>query len=640
MILMKKIVLCWLLMQLIVISVFAGDDNKYAVSKIDPSLLKGASAIKRYEYVRFEIKDPGSAVYYYKTAITILNENGDDHSGWAEGYDKSSSIRSVDGTLYDAAGKKIRSLKNSEVSDRSGTSEGSLAEDNRIKTHNFYCKAYPYTVEYEVEIKQSQLMFIPSWMPVERDEEYAVESSIFEVVCPADYKIRYKSYHYDKEPIITNGKQTVYRWEVKNLPVVKMEYASPEWQKITPTVIVGATNFEINGFKGDMSNWNEFGKFIYSLKQNRDNLPLAVKSKVHELTDNVTNVKTKIELLYNYMQQNTRYISIQLGIGGWQPFDAAYVAEKKYGDCKALTNFMFSLLKEAGIRSVYTLVKAGERSRSIHEDFSAQQFNHVILSVPLVKDTVWLECTSQTLPAGYLSGFTSNRYALMVDEDGGHLVKTPAYHFKDNLQIRKVNATVDENGKLSADITTEYSGMQQDDLFGMINAYSKKEQLEFLKKEIDLPTYDITSFDYKTIRAQIPSIDEKLNLVADNYAQVSGKRLFIQPNLLNKSSVKLNDQERLQDIDLIFEYRDVDTVEITIPAGFVPEAMPQPVAFINKFGQYSITYKADGNKVLLTRFFERKAGRFPASDYKELVKMYGDMYKADRGKIVLIKKDG
>jgi hypothetical protein len=301
---------------------------------------------------------------------------------------------------------------------------------------------------------------------------------------------------------------------------------------------------------------------------------------------------------------------------------------------------MFSLLKEAGIRSVYTLVKAGTFKRSIVEDFPAQQFNHVILSVPMQKDTVWLECTDQTLPAGYLSGFTSNRYALMVDENGGHLVKTPTYNFNDNLQVRKVSATLDENGKLNADIETQYSGMQQDDLFSMINSYSKKEQLEYLKKEIDLPTYDITSFDYKTIHSQIPAIDEKLNVVAENYAQVSGKRIFIQPNLLSKTTLKLNDAERQNDIDLIYEYRDVDTVEIALPAGFVTEALPQPVAFTNKFGQYKINYKVDGTKVVLTRLFERKAGKFPASDYKELVKMYADMYKADRGKVVVVRKEG
>ena len=68
--------------------------------------------------------------------------------------------------------------------------------------------------------------------------------------------------------------------------------------------------------------------------------------------------------------------------------------------------------------------------------------------------------------------------------------------------------------------------------------------------------------------------------------------------------------------------------------------MPQPAAFTNKFGQFKISYEFQDNQIIMTRLFERKAGHFAASDYKELVKMYGDMYKADRGKIVLIKKEG
>src|SRR5574342_1196313 len=105
-----------------------------------------------------------------------------------------------------------------------------------------------------------------------------------------------------------------------------------------------------------MNSWQDFGKFIYALKQGRDELPPEIKQKVHELTDGIADTKEKINVLYGYMQKNTRYVSIQLGIGGWQPFDAKYVAKKGYGDCKALSNYMYSILKEAGIKSYYAVI--------------------------------------------------------------------------------------------------------------------------------------------------------------------------------------------------------------------------------------------------------------------------------------------
>src|SRR6185369_10049796 len=107
---------------------------------------------------------------------------------------------------------------------------------------------------------------------------------------------------------------------------------------------------------------------------------------------------------------------------------------------------------EAGIRSDYTLIHSGDEENYMTDDFPSSQFNHVILCVPLQKDTVWLECTSQTLNPGYLSSFTCDRNVLLVDENGGTLVKTPRYDYNQNLQVRKTNATVSEEGNLTAEI--------------------------------------------------------------------------------------------------------------------------------------------------------------------------------------------
>lgn len=615
-------------------------DGEYAVSKINPVLLKNANAVLRLEELNFEITATNRAVFKNRYVITILNENGDFWSYFNEYYDKHRKVESVEGFLYDANGKTLKKVKMKDMEDVSGVSDGSLFDDNREKHHNFFHRIYPYSVEYSVEINYSSTLFFPYWIPQSRSG-FAIEKSSMSIVCNNDYQFRHMTFNYAGQPVVTNEKnKRITTWSVAAMPAISKEMYSPMWHELTTMVIFGPTEFQIDAYKGNMLSWQDFGKFVHSLKEGRDVLPDNIKQKVHQLVDGVTDEKIKIALLYEYLQKNTRYISIQLGIGGWQPFEAKFVATKAYGDCKALTNYMYSLLKEAGIKSYYTLIRAGSNGGYITADFPSQQFNHVILSVPVAKDTVWLECTSQTLPAGYLSDFTCDRFALLVDEDGGKLVRTPKYGLNENIATRKVNAKLDAEGTLQIKSFTNYGGLQQDDIHGMINALSAGKVKEHLQEDLDFATYDINKFEYIESKSGNPQIDESLDITARSYATMSGRRLFIVPNVMTRSHRKLSkDEERKYDIVLSYEYRDIDTVEIEIPEGYTVESLPATVTLTSQFGKYTISSKLKDNKITCYRQLEQFSGRFPASAYNDMVKYYESIYKADRGRMVLVKNE-
>lgn len=634
----RTITFCFLILQ--TITSFAGG-GEYAVSRIPVPLMKNANAVKRMESTRFEVISTGEAVLKKKYALTILNEKADHMAAFVEYYDKLHAIRNIEGSLYDAEGRELKRLKNKQVMDLTGADDANLADDNRRKAHHFFYKVYPYTVEYEVEIRYHGTLFFPVWMPRET-ENLAVEQSSFVLIMPTAYNVRYKAFNYPGDPAMAaleKNKRSM-SWQVSQLEAIEDEYASPAWHEINPTVFTGPTEFELEDYKGNMNSWEGFGNFVYSLKKGRDELPPNIKVTVRQITGSINDPKQKAVKLYEYLQKNTRYISIQLGIGGWQPFDASYVASKSYGDCKALTNYMYSLLKEVGIPSYYTLIRAGRGEGSIIADFPSQQFNHVILCVPFEKDTMWLECTSQTLPAGYLGEFTCDRFALLVTESGGKLVRTPTYGEKENLQVRNIKATLLDDATLEVNAGTRYSNLQQDSYHRLINGLSKDRVKEVLHEHLDLATYDVRAFDYKEHRSASPAIDEWLDIEVRNYATITGKRLFIMPNIMTRTRRKLAaNAERKFDIELGFAYRDIDSVEINIPAGYSPEAMPKDVAIATKFGRYESRVKLTGTKLFYYRSIEHFSGRFPAADYPELVKFYETMYKADRNKVVLVKNE-
>lgn len=613
-------------------------DGQWDIAKISPAMLKNANMVVRLDEQKVEINSTHDIVITRHYVYTILNENADDWAQFGEGYDKLNEIESIDGTLYDAAGKELKSLKSKDLQDVSGVGS-ELMSDSRAKLHNFYYKVYPYTIEYTAVTKQKFSYGLPGWAP-QPGEKVAVENSSVIYIFPADYQLRYKAYHYSEPPVaatLDKGKKSL-TWSAKNVAAFLREPFQPGIHETRTYIAFAPSDFEMGSYKGNMNSWLTYGKFQRELNAGRDQLPDAVKQKVHALTDGVTDPFTKIRLLYEFMQQNTRYISIQLGIGGWQPFDANFVATKGYGDCKALTNYMYSLLKEAGIRSCYTKIKSGRNSTQINPEFPSNQFDHIILCVPLQKDSVWLECTDQTLPAGYLGDFTCDRYAMIVDDDGGKIVRTPKYGLNENVAFRKVAAELDDEATLHIKESAVYSGLEQEDYHGLIHALSKDKVKEYLHEELDFATYEVESFDYNEKKTMHPEVGETLDILVRNYATITGKRLFILPNVISRMHTRLTiDTTRRFDIELGYPSRNLDSVTIKIPAGYTAESVPQDVNLTTVYGTYTSSVKLSGDQLLYYRKMDFFGGRFPAAGYNDLVKFFEAVYKADRNKVVLVK---
>lgn len=613
--------------------------QNYNVMLIPDSLTHGANVVDRYSEMHLTILNDKKARLYEKEVFTILNEAGDKYADYYTSYDKFNSINDIDGNLYDASGKKMKEVKKKDISDHASYDGFSLMQDARYKEHNFYCKDYPYTVEYEEDDDWGQMFHLPTWDP-QVSPLMSVQVSKLIVETPLGYKFRYKQFNLKSSPqIVQKNDKIIYTWEVDNLTTKKEETYQPSWREIMPSIMLAPTDFEIGNYKGNMDTWKNYGAFVNTLKENKDVLPDEIKQKVHSLTDNVKDPKEKVGVLYKYLQQNSRYISVQLGVGGWQPFDANYVATNKYGDCKALSNYMIALLKEAGIKADYVLIRAGDEKEPIQTDFPITEFNHATVCVPLDKDSLWLECTDQTKPAGYAGTFTGNRYALLVDENGGHIVPTPSYTAKDNVIIRKIEGTVDNTGNLIAKVSSHYAGCESDDLQLRLDEANKQQQEQILKEEFDIPTYDVTRYSYKQNKDIIPSIDEDLDITATNYASVMGKRFFLMPDIITHQPEKMDTSEkRLYDIVLKNPFTHIDSISLKLSESYDVESLPKDVNLSTPYGNYSISYKYEDNTVYYVRAFIQNTEKFSPSEYIKFASFINTIYKADRNKIVFLKK--
>ncbi|HEX5171799.1 MAG TPA: DUF3857 domain-containing protein [Cyclobacteriaceae bacterium] len=624
---------------LICMVTYAKEQPKYPVSAISDEMKKGMYAVIREQEVRFEINSINNATTYHHIVITILNSGAKNYSDKVVGYDKFSSIKAFKGTAYDADGNVIKRLKQSEIYDQSSYDGSSMFSDNRLKRADLAQGSYPYTVEYEYEVEEKKLYFLPEFH-LYYDDEISIQKSRFVIIYPPALKPRYKLFKI-QEPEMKrfDGKEEL-EWTFENVRPEKFEKMGPDFSEVIPNIQAAPGDFEFDGYRGKMDTWDNFGKWITSLNNGRDELPEATKQKIKALTENAKTNEEKAKVLYEYLQSKTRYVGIQLGIGGFQPFKASVVDDKGYGDCKALSNYMVAMLKEAGIKAYYTLILAGEDESDLDVDFPSSQFNHAVVSVPNGKDTLWLECTSQTKPFGYMGTFTGDRKALLITENGGKIVNTIHYPAEVNNRLRSADVYIDTNGDATAKIGSVYSGLKYEfDNLDFILNDQYDNQKKWILENTGIPSFDVVGFAFANNKAKIPSAEVKLDLKLRRLASVSGKRLFITPNLMSRSSF-IPEKTEQRKTDIVFKWGSVsyDTIRYHIPENIYPEFLPEPVKIASRFGEYEVSFKVEQGNVVYVRKLKVNEGRFPPSSYQELSEFYRSINKADNVKIVFLNK--
>jgi transglutaminase-like putative cysteine protease len=622
------------------LSLSGKDDPKYPMSLIPEDLKKDVHVVVRENQMQYKVLARDKAVLHVFEVYTILNSNGKTYGDKVVGYDKLSKITLFKGAAYDQFGNLIKRLKTGDIEDQSAF-DGDLFSDDRLKYADLRQPTYPYTVEFEYEIDYRFLFFAPSFMPLP-DEKIATQKASLQLSYPPDLALRYELQNINEKP--ASGKTPegfeVLTWSFENLMPIKLEPLGPRASEVFPRIRTAPTKFEFEGYQGTMNSWDEFGKWIASLNKDRRVLPEQTRLKIKELTKDLKTNSEKAKVLYEYLQSKTRYISIQLGIGGFQPFSASVVDVNGYGDCKALSNYMVAMLEEAGVKANYTLITAGENFSPLRTEFPSSQFNHVVVHVPNGADTLWLECTSQTNPFAYMGSFTGGRKALAITDHGATIVNTPVYTAENNIQSTSAEIKLQINGDATGKTKTVYSGLQyENDGLDNVVVKSLEDQKKWIQNNMQIPTFDLLSFSMTNKKEKIPSAIVSTDLRLNRFASVSGKRVFLTPNLSNRSTfIPEKLETRASPVVRKTAYTDYDTIHYSLPEGIYPEFVPPPVSFSSQFGEYEAAFKFSEKGLIYTRRVKMKKGIFPPASYNELIEFYKNMNRADHTKVVFLNK--
>jgi len=636
---MRKIALS-LMFTIIAASTVFGQPT-YSVDSIADSLSKNANAVFRFyntSYKRVSAEKYTIDVHY---AISILNPNGNQASELLVPYDRNSRVTGIKAYIYDRNGILQGKIKSKEIRDYAANGNSTLFSDSRIKYFKPAVSSYPYTIEFKYTIENSGVVGFDTWLP-QKWFNISVEKAALSFVVPKQFDIKYRELNHDfTRNVTSSGNTNVYTWSVTNLSAIEYEPHAPNYLDFMPAVLLSPNEIVYEGTQGDFSTWESYGIWVHQLIKGRDELPKETIGYIKGLTDTISEQRDKINAVYKYMQGKTRYVNIALGIGGFQPLLAKDVDAKGYGDCKALSNYTKALLKCAGIESYYAEIGTGKYQEIKFTDFaSANQTNHIILCVPLESDTVWLECTNQKIPFGYIGTGSQNRNTLLIKPNGGELAKTHTFGAAENTKTSNIKLEINATGGANYELNTAYNNSLYSEIFSLLNSSQKEQRDELLKdlsssKNIGINSFSVEDQSNRYAKAKL-SVKGELY----NFSSKAGSRIFFAPEFFhsNQFSDFIPDSRKLNIYEPI-SYSYIDTLQITLPKGYSTEYLQKSKAFNSVYGRCSFEVAQIEETITIVRNLFVNEGQYNSETFGEINEFLRSVSDYENKKIIISKRE-
>ena len=581
------------------------------------------------------VTSPASYTWDHHQVVSIRHERMSHLLNFSMQMDGNRELLQFTLTLTDANGRLLRKVKAGDLERTEYSHE--LASDCYYIYKEVTSPAFPVVMTLDFRVRcGANVLSYPSFMP-QTAFNVDVREASYELTLSSDATCQYAAVNCDCPPQQTTDKKgrEVLTFRLNNLPPVRHEGFMPPADECLPRVYLAPRQFTYFNSRGSLDSWRTLGLWNYGLLTGRDNLPQEARDKVHQLTDHLKSPREKTAAVYQFLKESTRYVSIQLGIGGYQPASAADVWKLGFGDCKALTNYMGALLREAGVPCVYTLVSTTDK-RLLKDMPNFQQLDHVILMVPEQHDTLWIECTNPQLPLGYVHDDIAGHDAVCLTSDGGQMVRLPEYADSLNLRQTHTEITLQANGAADIRIDDAYH-YNRYPVAWAIGKMDKRKQDEVIASRYRLPQSQLHRVDvsHRHQPYQPPVSTIQVAAHSGSYASVTGNRLFVSLNPLQHAYGGQTTAARQHSLYIGDGYMNTEQTVVHLPQGYSIEALPADVREDTPFGRFTQHVTQQDGAVVVERTLLVRHGKWPADKAAEIAAFLQHLGKQYNSRMVL-----
>ncbi len=449
----------------------------------------------------------------------------------------------------------------------------------------------------------------------------------------------------------------------QNVPSFKEEPRMPPEDQVRAWMLLqgvrlNVTDVSMTGFTFIVKDPSDPGSYWGAVSTERAALTKLMNKPVDDIKRTATEVagaaatpEEKLRKLYEYCQTQIKNVSFDSSISAEQRQEmapnktVADVLKHKSGSGGEVDLLFGAMAKALGFET--WVAYSGDRSKMFFDPKMANEYfiHRAAIAVNVENDWKFFNPGVRFLPYGQLVWYEEGAWALLVGENKNAWVRMPLSAAEKNQSKRTGKFKLLEDGTLEGKVRVEYTGHQA--VTRKLSNYenSSVEQEDAIKEEIKRRIGSAESTNIKVENASDPAkpFVYTYKVRVPDYAQKTGKRLFMQPNFFEYNEKPLfTASTRKHEIYFNYPWAESDVIQIELPAGFALESPDAPSAlsdpdkialntvqmFISKDGR-TLTYKR--------KFYFGGGGNilFPVGAYPVLKSLFENFNKNDTHGLVL-----
>jgi tetratricopeptide (TPR) repeat protein len=424
----------------------------------------------------------------------------------------------------------------------------------------------------------------------------------------------------------------MFRWQMNDLSRDVPEIRRPSRRESDP--IVRITTYR---------DWDHFASWWWNLIKNQLEVTPAMREKVAQVCEGCTTADAKIAAIYRFVTTDVRYEAWEFGVHGYKPYSTPVIYERRHGDCKDKALLLCALLGEIGVEAHPVLIFADER-RSLDDLELAlvEQFNHCIAWLPAAgsRPEQFLDGTATWHPTDTLPDMDQGAKVLIVDNGRAVLRTVPVTTPEQNAEREEFQITLQPAGQAQLRVEYRPIGNEAVDLRARL-ATEPARRNEVVERQL------VHTFG----KLSLESLD--CSAVLDLAAPVRLTAVAALPEIGNRTAQGWQlpstwGEEDLQDLAGERERRTPlllgvprgakRTVRYVLPPGLRAADLPRPVQRQAPFGSFTMSWRTEGDQVVIERYLAFTASRIATGDYTAFRDFAAAVHAADT-QLVLLSKD-